>query len=375
LWAEYKLIAAIQALYIFAAMLDVCWLFVGLENFKLTVMREMVIKIVALILIVTLVKSKEDLLVYIIIMAVSSLSSALFLWKYVFRFVKFTKPSWYEMKIHLKPMIILFIPAIMENFYSTIDKIMLGNLYSKVSVGLYENAEKALMTKRIISTVGVVATPKMATLFSEHKFEEIREFINKSMKLTMVLAYVFAFGTAAIAYEFSVWFWGSEFSECGTIITGLSLVIPIWTVGDIIRTQYLIPQNLDKQYILSVCAGTVVNIGMNFLLIPRIGIKGAVIGTMLSEFVVLVCQAIEIRSKYSVLKAVKPTLVYCLIGIIMYIAIYPLKYCCESLFLRMIIKIAVGGSIFTLLSYMYGRKYDKDMIDLLVAIIKKKKRR
>lgn len=373
-FAEYKLIATIQAVYIFASMIDICWFFVGLEKFKFTVIREMTIKIIALILIVTLVKNKNDLIIYIIIMVASSLASAVFLWVYIFKFVKFTKPSWNNMKIHLKPMIILFVPAIMENLYVTIDKIMLGSMCSKVSVGLYENAEKAMMTKRIISAVGVVATPKMSVLFAEQKVAEIRRFINKSLKLTMALSFAFAFGTAAIAYEFSVWFWGSEFQECGTIIIGLSLVIPIWTVGDVIRTQYLIPQNLDKQYIASVCVGTVVNILLNYILIPIIGIKGAVLGTMFSEIVVVICQAITIKSHFSVLKAVKPTLIYGLIGIVMYIVLYPIKYCFDSVFLNMIAKIVLGVGIFTLLSYIYSKKYDKEMINLMISIIRKERR-
>ena len=79
---DYKTYSLILTLYVLSAVFDINWLFFGLEKFKLTVTRNSIIKIGSVVAILVLVKTKDDLLIYTSIYAVSMFLSTIALWPY-----------------------------------------------------------------------------------------------------------------------------------------------------------------------------------------------------------------------------------------------------------------------------------------------------
>ena len=70
----------IMTIFIVASMLDINWFFWGLEKFKLTVVRNFIVKILTLLGVFIFLKSPEDLIKYTFIMAIGMLLSSLMLW-------------------------------------------------------------------------------------------------------------------------------------------------------------------------------------------------------------------------------------------------------------------------------------------------------
>lgn len=66
-FGKYKKFELAQSVYLVAALFDISWFFMGVEDFKRTVTRNTIVKIISLILILIFVKSKSDLLLYIYI--------------------------------------------------------------------------------------------------------------------------------------------------------------------------------------------------------------------------------------------------------------------------------------------------------------------
>ena len=147
------------------------------------------------------------------------------------------------MQVHIKPMLILFIPAIAISLYKYMDKIMLGGLLgSKEQLGFYENAEKVInMPVTIISSFGTVMLPKMSNLAIRSDKTEARKYMSVSMKYIMCLAFALAFGIAGIGTTFAPMFWGDKFYTSGVLIMELAVTIPFISFANVIRTQYLIP--------------------------------------------------------------------------------------------------------------------------------------
>ena len=52
--------------------------------------------------------------------------------------------NWFDIKRHIKEVIILFIPVVAYSIYKLMDKIMLGNMTTYMQVGYYENAGKII---------------------------------------------------------------------------------------------------------------------------------------------------------------------------------------------------------------------------------------
>ena len=61
--------------------------------------------------------------------------------------------------------------------------------------------------------------------------------------------------------------------------------------------QYLIPMKQIKQYNFSVILGAFLGVVINILLIPQIGIWGAVIATLISELMVTGLRVSELMKK------------------------------------------------------------------------------
>ena len=123
-------------------MFDITWFFNGIEQFKLTVIRNSAFKIIGIVLLFIFIKSKDDLLLYIFITAFTSLLSNVSLWPYMKRYVvkvDFRKLSFNR---HFKETLVYFIPTIATSVYTVLDKTLLGLITSDVAQnGYYQQAE------------------------------------------------------------------------------------------------------------------------------------------------------------------------------------------------------------------------------------------
>lgn len=351
---RYITFALIQLIYLVSTCFDINWLFFGLEKFKLTVTRNTIIKIVSAVSIFAFVKTKEDLTIYAILMTGASLFSQLSLWPFVRKEVKFAKPKWKEVIKHLKPNIILFIPVIAVSVYKIMDKIMLGSMSTIENVGYYEYAERILnMPISIITALGTVMLPRISNLVANGENNTIKIYIDKSMDFMMFLSVAICFGLIVVSPEFIPIFLGNEFIRTGEVIQYLAITIVFISWANVIRTQYLIPNEKDKSYIISVLIGAFVNFSINLLLIPKYEVMGATIGTILAEFAVMLYQTIAVRKELDIKKYLRYLVKYTISGIIMYIIIVNLKNIIQNQYLLILSQILMGGLIYLLLNYKF----------------------
>ena len=77
--AAYRTIALVQLVHVLSICFDVNWFYFGLEQFKVTIARNLVVKVLSLLLIFICVRSARGLWVYALIMAGSTLVSQLYL--------------------------------------------------------------------------------------------------------------------------------------------------------------------------------------------------------------------------------------------------------------------------------------------------------
>ena len=123
---DYTFYYRILILELVANMLDISWFFNGLEEFKKTVTRNTIVKLISLLSIFLFVKKPTDLYIYFIIYVLSTFLGNLSLWFYLKKYIK--KVPIKELKIfrHIKPAILLFIPQVAIQVYTLLDKTMLG---------------------------------------------------------------------------------------------------------------------------------------------------------------------------------------------------------------------------------------------------------
>lgn len=320
---EYRNIAIIQALYIVAEMLEINWLYFGLEKFKITVIRNTIIKILTLAFIFIFVRSADDVWKYCAILAVGAVLSEIIVWAFLPKYVRMVKPDWKNVVRQIIPLISFFVPSVAVSLYKVMDKIMLGMMTDTVQVGYYENSEKIiLIVLSIISAVGNVMMPRMSNLAVKGKEDQGRKLIADSIQIVMMATVAMVGGIVGVASVFAPVFWGDEFSVCDIYIKGLAFSMPFTAFANVIRTQFLIPKKKDKVFQGSVIVGACVNLIVNFVLIPRFQTLGAVIGTIMAECAVCLIQGIYVSKYLPIAVYLKRLVPYMLSAMCMYLVVY-----------------------------------------------------
>lgn len=358
---EYKAYFLIQSMFVLSSILDINWFFFGIEDFKSTITRNSIVKVGSLLLIFIFVRNSNDLWKYVFIMSSLTLISQILMWSFLLKKIHFTKPNFNEIKQHIKPNIILFLPVIAVSIYKVMDKVMLGALTPVSEVGFYENAEKIIsIPMTLISTLGTVMLPRMSNLMVEGNKEKVEQYIKKSINFIMFLAFPICFGLITIGNNFAPLFFGIDFEKTGTLIVLLAITFPILSFANVIRTQYLIPKEKDKVFLLSSFYGAIVNFIINFLLIPKYASIGACIGTIFAEVTVMLYQIIKVKNEIPVFKYLISSLRFLIPALIMFILIYPLNLLKLSSIYIILIQVCMGAVIYFILNY----KYILEIIDL-----------
>lgn len=362
----FELSALIMTIYVISAMFDINWLFFGTENFKMTVIRNAIIKLLSMVAIFVFVKNNQDTYTYIIIMALSSLVSQLALWPFVKKIVRFSVPSINNVLKHFKANLILFIPVIAVSIYKIMDKIMLGVICSKEDVGYYEYAEKIYnIPLLIITAIGTVMLPRMSYLYSNNKNAEAKKYVKLTVEYVLAFANAAMFGIFAIADKFIVLYYGEDFSTSSSVLKYLSVTIVFLACGNVVRTQVLIPMKKDKVYITSAIYGAIINFAVNILLIPYMGILGAAVGTIVAELTVFVYQIFNVRKEVSITEIGRIEMQYFALGISMFLVVSFVNF--DNKILEIIGKVFIGG-VFYIVGFcmIYRGKYKTSFLKKII---------
>lgn len=350
---SYKNVYFIQTIFLISICFDINWFFFGLEKFKITVTRNLIIKILSVILVFIFVKDKGDLNVYTFIMSFSSLLSQIFLIIILPKYVKLKKVKFKEIFSHFKEILYLFIPVLSFSIYKVMDKTMIGLFSSVTQVAYYEYAEKLMnIPTAVISALGTVMLPHMSYIMQNDK-EKCKKTIFDSMKLVSKLSTIMCFGLILISSDAVKVLFGSEFEASSSILILLSTTILASSWANVIRTQFLIPLKKDKVYIRSTFVAAIVNLFLNIILIRKYAAVGACIGTIVSEFVVMLYQLFSTKNDLEYKKYM-----ICLIGegiqsFIIIIIAFIFSIFIHNVYLRLIVKVSISALLFVLLNKEY----------------------
>ncbi|MBS5111750.1 MAG: flippase [Coprobacillus cateniformis] len=352
-FAGDKIMSLIMLIYLISVMLDINWFYFGLEEFKFTVTRNTVVKIINTVLLFIFVKSSDDIYIYALLLVSGMIISQLILWILIRKYIVFVKPSISDVLLHLKPNIILFIPVIAISIYNTMDKIMLGMMSNMLEVGYYESSFKlTTIPVMAITSLGTVMLPRMSNLIANGNHEVARKYIQKSLIVSLFLSAPISLGLSAIVNEFVPLFYGDGYDACKMIIPVLVIASMFIAWANVIRTQYLIPNKKDKIYIVSVFLGAFVNVAINLLLIPRYQALGAAVGTLFAEISVCLYQTYKVRKEIKVIKYLAQAFPFVIFAIVMYFILILIPDIYSSI-IMLVIKISIGGFLYMFFSLLY----------------------
>ena len=198
------------------------------------------------------------------------------------------KPHFSRIKEYLS----FALPFVPSNIASWIvassNRYAIGYFLGVASVGVF-SAGYAIGSIPYMMAValGIVLTPALSKLYDESRMNEVKTYLSYSLKYLLALAIPFVFGAAILAKSVLSMFSTSEIAAEGYF------VLPLVALGTLFLAIYVLMANIlilvkrtkviGATWIL--CA--LINLGLNILVVPRIGILGAAISTLISYALVL----------------------------------------------------------------------------------------
>lgn len=298
------IIGMVQSLYILAVIFDVTWFFQGMEDFKTVVIRNSIIKIIVMLSIFIFVKSQNDLLIYIIILALVPLIGNLVTIPILKKYICKVKIKELHPFYHFKPTMALFIPNIAAQVYLLLDKTMLGFMtVDNIENGYYEQAQKIIkMSWTFLTTFSTVLAPRIAYHYGKKNIIKMKEYLKKSFKFVWFLSSALAFGIIGISSNLIPWFLGNNYNKVITLLNIFAIILFPIGINSVTGTQYLITLKKHKIYTFSIIIGAILNLIMNYILIPKYYSVGAAIASVTAEFIIAIIQVIYVVKKLDDIK-------------------------------------------------------------------------
>ena len=345
---EYNTYYKILLFELIAGAFDISWFFQGLEEFKKTVTRNILVRTISVILIFILVKTKDDLIKYIYIYSLADFIGNLSLWLYLPKYLRGIKIKNINLTRQIPAIILLFIPQITNKLYNMLDTTMLGKLIAdKTETGFYEQSQKMIrLVLTIVTSLGTVMIPRMANLFANKEKAKINYYIRRSFAFVFLLSFPTIFGIISISKAFVPIFFGSGFDKTVVLMNVMSPIILLMGISNVIGNQYLLPTKKQKAYTISVVIGVVVNFILNYILIKLWASVGACIASVLSQIIVDFIQFQYIKRQINIKSIIKISYKYLFASIIMFIACSFTKLFVSTGIASIVIQLIVGVFVY-----------------------------
>lgn len=192
----------------------------------------------------------------------------------------------------------MMITATMSFIISQTGIIMLGMYRSETEIGYYAIAVKvAYLTSFVLAAINSIAGPKFSELFHSNKIDELFYVAQKSAKLVFFTTTPLLVGFILLGKPLLKFTFGSEFG-----VAYIALVILV--VGQFVNSisgstgmfLNMTGNQIKNQNIMITTA--VINIGLNLLLIPKLGFYGAAIAATVSLCFWNITMLIYIKLKF-----------------------------------------------------------------------------
>lgn len=345
---SYNIIYLILSLNILASIFDISWFYQGLEEYKFISIRNIVIKLLFTVSIFIFVKHKSDLNLYIFLNSMSLLISSLSLWLRIPK--KIVKVNKKEFKIlsHTKNTLIYFLPQIATQVYTMLDKTMLGLITkSEAENGYYEQAYKIItMSMTMVISLNTVMLPRMSYLYKEHKIDEIKRRLLRSLQFSCMLAIPLSLGIASTAYGFVDWFFGPEYADAKKLLVIFSPIVTIIAISNCLGGQCLTPCGKRLQSAGALWVGALVNFILNLFFIRMFRSTGAAVASVIAETIITILFCIQSKKYVDYKLFFKKIYKYFIAGIIMAIVIILLYSVLPISIISTCIEVAIGMLIY-----------------------------
>ena len=297
-FSEYKTYLLIYSINIGLSALSLDWVYGVYEDYAYITIRQIIVQALSVCGLFIFVRTKNDLILYIIITTVSNSGANIFNFIRARKYVNFKPVGHYNLMLHLIPVLIFFGTRFAMNAYNSIDSFLLGMMCSDDSVGYYNVAVKI---NSIIVTFFIamspVYLPRMMKYISCKDKSALDGLLNKVIRLKTLLIYPMMGGLFCLAPQIVWLLGGDDFEESIFTLRLLCFALGFIILSSIVQKDVMIPRGREKAVFVLTFVAAVSNVLISFILIMFVGYNGAAFGSLAAEGVVFITGVLYINKQ------------------------------------------------------------------------------
>ena len=342
--SDNKILCAIMIMNIISTGIDSTWFLMGMEDFKTTALRNIAVRLVNIVLIIILVKSEKDFLIYAIIMQLSNVISYIVVFPTVKKYIISSKVSFKNILKHTIKSLIYFVPGIVNTIFTSADKTVLGAFANSYEVGVYEQASKICsLCGSVINSISNVVMPRVTYLNHNASNEKSKKFMFKTLHYASV-AIAVTVGIICISDEFVPLFFGLGYEKSAVLLKILAFNVLMSILANYIGQQCLISNDKQNQYNIAISVGAILNVILNLFMVERLQSVGVSVASVVSSGVLFWVVLIFSREIISLKNIIQMDWKAIISAIIMFVTIYWLSF--DNLFITLVVKVVVGAAVY-----------------------------
>ena len=285
---DYRLLLFVFSFQIIMTTIGVEWIYSIYEDYKYITIRTLFFKLISLILLFLFVRTKDDVVKYAGVTTFALSGSGVLNLIHSRKYLKFDFKKITSIKQHMKPILTLFSASVAVMIYVYSDTTILGFLKSDYEVGLYSLSSKIYtIIKSVISAMLIVSIPRLSALYGNKEFDEYNHTLQKIIDSIGVLLLPCVVGLFILSDNIVQFVGGSDYLEAAPSLRLLSVALLFCLYGWIFNQCILLPSKNEKTISFATIISALINISLNFVLIPMWSENAAAVTTVIAEFLML----------------------------------------------------------------------------------------
>ena len=188
--------------------------------------------------------------------------------------------------------------------------------------------------------------PRLASQFSNGNNDQVKSYLSKTIQFSSMLAYPMMFGVAGVAATLIPWYLGDEFIPVIMAIWVLSPLIVLNSMVGISGDQYLVATKQTHILTMSYVAAAIVNVIIDAVLIPKVGVVGAAVGTIAAYGVSLLVQYRTLLNQLNLKKDIMNATGYLLKAVPMMIVVIAISRVMAATWITTAVQVVVGVAVY-----------------------------
>lgn len=284
---NYRLLILVQSTSILLTTLGADWINSIYEDYFYITVRYIGMQTIAMLLLFMVVRQPEDYIKYAVVTVIASAGGNIFNIFYVRRYVHLHFTLRCNFKLHFKPIMLLFCNAIAGTIYVNSDTTILGILQTESAVGIYSLSTKIyLVIKQVLNAVIMVSLPRLSALLAVNDIENYKKISNKIMNALCTIIFPAIVGLFILSEKCILIVGGEQYIAGANALKILSIAAAFAVLACFYSCAIMLPFRQEKICLIASLVSALVNIVLNFVVIPMWSYNGAALTTLISEMIV-----------------------------------------------------------------------------------------